>query len=72
MALAFCFLDSGNITGGKGGLVNIVQHFCTSVEFWQHNLIGTILIAPLQTFLAYQSPASDFKGLAFSKINSNS
>ena len=25
---------------GKGGLVNVVQHFCTSTEFRWHNLIG--------------------------------
>ena len=29
-----------NITRGKGGLVNIVQHFCRSTEFQRDNLIG--------------------------------
>ena len=29
-----------NLPRGKGGLVNIVQHFCTSLEFQRHNLIG--------------------------------
>ena len=35
------FAAWGSLTSqGKGGLVNIVQHFCTSQEFQQHNLIG--------------------------------
>ena len=29
-----------NSLRGKGDLVNTVQHFCTSEEFWQQNLTG--------------------------------
>ena len=29
-----------NTARGKGGLVNIVQHFCRSAEFRRDNLIG--------------------------------
>ena len=29
-----------NTARGKGGLVNIVQHFCRSTEFRRDNLIG--------------------------------
>ena len=34
------FFTQFNPPRGKGGLVNIVQHFCTSTEFQWHNLIG--------------------------------
>ena len=57
-----------NTARGKGGLVNIVQHFCTSTEFravqsdWLMvaTVLGfltanhlAILITPLQTYLAH-------------------
>ena len=68
------------VSRGKGGLVNIVQHFCALLN-WCGNYLTIslgflttnhlpIFITPVQTYLAHlqfaEAHANNFKGIAFS------